>query len=321
MKYETLKYVCDHSGHPMNPMLGNLLVYTDEHGHQRAQAQNGRFTVDVPTDLPSMLVNADRAVAVWSACKTEPQVKLTATTLSVAAGNLKARIGLQDPNQYPRVTKDTEHAHTAASLADVLKVLQPFVATDAARPWATAVCLGTQFAYATNNVVLVRIPFFGLDRPVNLPGSSIDAILERPIFSVSEGTGSLTFNGEDGSWVKTQLVDGDWPTAVVDGLITGIDKESAWLDVNDDLEPMLRVASKLADARHPVVCFKGTHLMLEDESLVADNVGPIPDEGRVNANMAALVFEYATQVQWHTPKQNVHAFRAGKLVGVFGGQR
>jgi hypothetical protein len=84
---------------------------------------------------------------------------------------------------------------------------------------------------------------------------------------------------------------------------------------------MLQVAAKLADARHPVVVFKDSSLQLEDDTLVASDLAPLPEAGKVNARMAALVFNTATHVQWHTPRQDVHAFRVGPLVGVFGGTR
>jgi hypothetical protein len=321
VKREYLKFLCDHTGSPMNPVLSNLLVYTREDGVTRAQAQNGRYTVDAPCDLPPMLISAARALAVWSACDDEPQVSLGANNLTVTSGRLRARIALLDPSQYPRDTPTAETAHTVAGLADTMRALLPFVAEDASRPWATSLCLTATHGYATNNVILARKPVnTGVAAPVNLPGGSVEAILDcGAIQSVGADANSVTFYLEGDIWVKCLLVAGDWPIATVDTMLGSLGDD--WLKVNPSLEPMLAVAAKLADARHPVVVFKDNALQLEDDSLVASDLEPLPPTGKVNARMAALVFETATEVQWHAPRTDVHAFRAGDLVGVFGGQR
>lgn len=322
MNYQDLKYVCENAGSAFNPVLSNLFVYTDDKGQQRAQAQNGRYTVDVPTDLPSLCANADRMVSVWAACKGDPKVSATESTLTVTQGRLRARVSLSDGKDYPRDTPDPETAHKALDLRPVLLGLQPFVATDASRPWATSVCLANGFAYATNNIVLARCPIdTGLPGAVNVPGSAVEALLAQPAALVGLGASdnSLTFYFDGGVWIKSLLVAGDWPTATVDGLLAAVGDQ--WQTIHPELEAMLVVASKLADARHPVAVFKDGGMVLEDDSLLAADLEPVPAAGKVNARMAALVFASAQEVQWHTPRQDVHAFRAGPVVGVFGGQR
>lgn len=322
MDYQSLKYVCDNTGSSFNPVLSNLFVYTDDKGQQRAQAQNGRYTVDVPTDLPSLCANADRMVSVWAACKGEPKVSATPSTLTVTQGRLRARVTLADGATYPRDTPDPETAHKALDLRPVLLGLQPFVATDASRPWAVSVCLAGTHAYATNNVVLARCPIdTGLPRPMNVPLGAVEALLAQTaaLAGLGFGENSLTFYFEGGVWIKSLLVAGDWPTATVDNLLAAVGDQ--WLTIHDELESMLVVASKLADARHPVVVFKDGGMVLEDDSLLAADLEPVPAAGKVNARVAAMVFSSAKEVQWHTPRQDVHAFRAGPVVGVFGGQR
>jgi hypothetical protein len=321
MKYEVLRYVTAHAGSQMNPILSNLLVYKTPEGAGRAQVQNGRYTVDVPSDLPPMLASAERLLAVWAACKGEPAVSLGDKFLTVTSGRLRARVAVLDPGQYPRDTPTPETAHGTADVAGVLRALLPYVADDASRPWATSICLTATHAYATNNVVLARTPLAaGVGVPINVPGRSVEAILEcGDIEAVGADASSITFYLAGDVWVRCQLVAGDWPTATVDGLLDGVTGE--WVAVHESLEEMLRVAAKLADSRHPIVQFKDGGLALEDDTLVASDLAPLPETGKVNAKMAALVFNTATHVQWHTPRQDVHAFRAGPVVGVFGGSR
>jgi hypothetical protein len=320
MNLQDLKYVCDHAGNGLLPVLAFIHVDPTADGN-RAQVGNGRYTVDVPTDLPLCTVDAGRLVAAWAACKSD-DVSATCTdaNLMIKAGRIKARIPLSDPKAYPVVVPDERTAHTAPGVAAILAKLQPFVATDASRPWATSVCLTNGFAYATNNVVLVRAPF-PVDLPaVNLPLSVFDAIIAR---GEPEDLGftdnSLTLYFDNGVWIKTNLISGSWPTATVDGLIAAL--PDAWETPHPELGMVLATAAKVSEAKHPVVQFASTVVKLTDDAFEADELGPLPDAGKVNARMAALVFERATDVQWHSPKQDVHAFKVDEIIGVFGGQR
>lgn len=287
------------------------------------QAQNGRFAVDCPTDLPPMLVNAERLGAVWSACDGEPRARVTDANLTVTSGRLRARIALLDPSTYPRTSPTAKTAHSAASLAPALRRLLPFVAEDASRPWATSICLTARYAYATNNTIVARVPIdAGIETPINVPGSSVEAILDcGELLEVGADDLSMTFYLSGDIWVKCQLVVGEWPTATVDGLVDSLPTDG-WVTPHPQLKAMLDVAAKLSDGRHPAVVFRdGQSLCLEDDAVVADDLSPLPEAGKVNARMAALVVGQASEVQWHTPRQDVHAFRAGDLVGVFGGMR
>jgi hypothetical protein len=60
MNLQDLKYVCDHAGNGLLPVLAFIHVYPTADGN-RAQVGNGRYTVDVPTDLPLCTVDAGRA--------------------------------------------------------------------------------------------------------------------------------------------------------------------------------------------------------------------------------------------------------------------
>lgn len=317
MQTKELKAVCDNAGNGLLPVLGYVHIYGG-----RAQVGNGRFSVDVPCDLPACTVSAERIVAAWGACSTEPVVTLTDNHMVMKSGRIKARLERFEDASYPRTNPDPKTAHTVPGLAVALSTLQPFVATDASRPWATSICLKGHYAYATNNIVLCRMPFpTEMPAPVNLPGIVIDAIVARgePVdIGVSEN--SLTFYFEDSSWIKTNLIDGDWPTGVVDKLIDGLD-ESAWEAPHPELGKVMATAAKLADARHPVIEFSGTMLSLVAGVFEADELDPLPDTGKINARIGALVFGHADAVQWHQPKENAHSFKAGPITGVFGGQK
>ena len=320
MELDTLKLLSRHAGGSFLPVLATVCVYATESGN-RAQVGNGRYVVDVPTALVPMTINVERFVAAASACGRMPDVSVGAAFVSVSAGRVRARIQV-DPTAYPVAKPDPRTAVAVPGVGEVLRILQPFVATDASKPWATSVCLSGDHAYATNNVVLVRHPLAApVDHPVCIPIAAIEAITERgPVVDVGLTENAVTFYYGDDSWVKTQLMSGDWPTHTVDGYLKGLD-DGVWETVNQSLGDMLTTAARMGTDRNPVVQFGNGGLALVDQTFEADELDPVPDAGKVSARMAALVFAVADRVQWHTPRTDVHAFRAGELCGVFGGTR
>jgi hypothetical protein len=168
---------------------------------------------------------------------------------------------------------------------------------------------------------MARVPVdIGVVTPINLPGASIEAILAcGEIERIRADERSVTFYMAGDVWVQSLLVAGEWPIGTVDQLLESLPDK--WVQPHPELHSMMEVAAKLADSRHPVAVFTDGELHLEDGSLVASDLQPLPISGKVNAKMTALVLETAAEVQWHEPRQDVHAFRAGNLVGVFGGRR
>ena len=280
--------------------------------------------IDAPSDLPVCTVDAGQLLAAWQACKGEPELSCTDSNLMVKRGRIKARIALGDPTAYPVSEPDpkTTGTGTGEGVGALLTRLKPFIATDASRPWATSACLRESFAYATNNAVVCRVPFPApMPYPVNLPLAVFDAVINRSTEPTDLGasTNSLTFYYGDGVWIKSKLVEGEWPTATIDGLIAHI-PDDKWEVPHPELAMVLNTAAKLSNARQPIVQFGNGGLKLTDDAFEAEELEPAPDKGKVNARVAAVVFDRATEVQWHI-KPDVHAFKAGDITGVFGGQR
>jgi hypothetical protein len=316
---DTLKPLTKHTGSRFNPILGCVHIYTTGHG-SRAQVGNGRYTVDVPCELPSMTVDLDRLVAAVNACPGTPTLHVDGDRVAVKAGRVRARLQLST-TPYPVATPDPTTDHPLADIGPLLTTLYPFAATDASRPWSTAICLSGDYAYATNNVCVARAPLpVPVGSPVNIPSTVVEAVTERGLItSVGYTDGAVTFYYGDGSWVRTLLIAGEWPTQVIDEMLAAV--PDAWDTANADLGPLMVTAVKLSDERLPCVEFGAATMQLVDGSFVVDDLTGVPDSGRIAARIGALVFGIATHVQWHTPGQDRHAFRAGDLVGVFGGTK
>lgn len=316
-----LARICDHANDTgFNPVLNALHVYETPTGN-RAQAGNGRYILDVPTDLPPMTTPADKLLAALRACKAVPRLEIDGPNLLVKSGRMRVKLPLLESGSYPVATPDEARDSLLGAIGPLLARLLPFVASDASRPWATSVCLRNGFAYATNNVVIARLPFpFPHPESVNVPAVTVKAIVDNPEperLGYSEGSLSLFY--PDGTWLKTQLVQGDWPTEQVDSMFKApVD----WVAADEQLKGLLDTAAKLADDRHPVVTLAGDVVATEDGTFTVDGVTGLPMAPvKLNARMAADVFAVAGHVSWNTPRPSVHTWFQGNLLGVLAGVR
>jgi hypothetical protein len=316
----TFRNLTKHTGGTFAPILGDVHIYHTE-GGSRAQVSNGRYWVDAPCGTaPEMTVNAERLAAVLTACQGEPTVSVTETGVVVKDGKVRARLA-QASGVYPKMQPDPPDDTALPEIMPILKALQPFAATDASRPWSMCVCLSGGYAYATNNVCVARHPLpHPVTTAVNIPSTVIDAVSERgEIQTIGYSGASVTFYYTDGSWVRTLLVSGEWPTKTVDGMLD--DMADQWQQVHPDLSSMLTTAAKMANDKYPCVRFHDDGFSLTDDTFTVSEMAPVPEGGAVAAKMAATVFNIATHVQWHTPRQDAHAFLCGELTGVFAGVR
>lgn len=102
---------------------------------------------------------------------------------------------------------------------EALKVVEPFIGSDASRPWSNGVLLSGSSAYATNNVCIAQYWFSTEDRPVtlpfvvNIPRAAIAEMLrinEPPTHALMTQN-SMTFHYSDRRWLRTQLLETKWP--------------------------------------------------------------------------------------------------------------
>lgn len=320
MKDPALSYLCDHTGTTFNQVFGLVHVYETPSGN-RAQVQNGRYVVDIPTELPPMTLDVAKLKAIWTACPDTPRVSTASSFATISSGRIRGRIALADPGAYPRATPDPESGATATGVAAMLGTVKRYIATDASRVWATGVCLANGFAYATNNVVLLRYAILtDILAGTIIPVNSIDAIVAKgePV-TIGSSENAVTFYFEDGSWTRTQVVAAEWPTATVDHLIEATPGDG-WEAIGPTLAEDMATAGDLSEERFAIAEFSPTGFHLVDGSFTVE-CGGVPDNGRVNARMAALALGGMTDVQWHCPRKDVHAFRGPNIQGVFGGTR
>lgn len=107
----------------------------------------------------------------------------------------------------------------------------PFIGEDASRPWAMGLLIHSGLMMATNNIAIVQSWMGGDPIPViNIPRYAVSEMIrigDCPEKLQSDGS-SLTVHYSDGRWMRTQLVDPEWP----------FEKMNALFDFEDDPQPL-----------------------------------------------------------------------------------
>lgn len=176
---------------------------------------NGMMGLCCPIDLDlDCSPKAVQFVKAVQTCKDTIQLHMTpAGRLSVKSGKFKALVDcIQD--SFPEVVPEGQELPLDGGLLKVLKLLAPFIADDASRPWARGILLRGQSAFATNNIVLIE-RWLGYTFPVeiNIPKSAVTELIrigeEPESLQVTEN--SVTFHFAGKRWLRTQTYSTQWP--------------------------------------------------------------------------------------------------------------
>lgn len=176
---------------------------------------NGMLGLCSPISID--LVASPRAIPFVKAiqtCQDTIQLHLTPTgRLAIHSGAFKANIECAQ-GDFPDMEPEGVEIPLTGGLLPTLKLLAPFIAEDASRPWARGILLRGQSAFATNNIVLVE-RWLGHSFPVeiNIPRMAIVELLrigeEPERLQMSEN--SVTFHYPQGRWLRTQTYTTEWP--------------------------------------------------------------------------------------------------------------
>lgn len=186
----------------------------------RVEGFNGVIALSTPIDLD--LRAMPKAVQFVKAIERLPDeqecvLDLTkAGRLSVKSGRFKAFVECWEAaHETPHVTPKGETYPMPGGILPILKRMAPFMGIDASRPWACGILLDGQTATATNNIVVVQhwLPGLTFPSPINLPSVAVNEMLRigREPVAMQPEPHAITFHYEDGAWMRTSLLEGQWP--------------------------------------------------------------------------------------------------------------
>lgn len=134
--------------------------------------------------------------------------------LTIKSGKFRASVPCIDINTFPLFNQEPYTYVENQDICAVLQKLQPFIGTDASRPWCCGVLLGGGYAYTTNNITAVQANVAAVTPYINIPGAAVDEIVrikEEPL-KIGVGKKSVCFVYPNGSQLHTCVLEcNQWP--------------------------------------------------------------------------------------------------------------
>jgi DNA polymerase III sliding clamp (beta) subunit (PCNA family) len=300
------------------PVLTNFHFYDG-----RVQGGNGRITIDAPLDLGgrNITVPAVPFLKAITACDGAPVLNITdAGRLTIKKGSFRSILPLADGLTFPLQTLDDQATATDKTdeLIKKLRIIKPFIGDDASRPWSCGCLFADGYIYATNNVVMVRVPW-GVPEGVrfNLPSFAVDELLrigEQPDgFCFERSDTAVTFKYGD-RWLRSQLFDTDWPD------VGAFFNDEALEPVPEGLRQAVeKILPFCPDSKFPLIILNSEGVSTADGTMTA-SVGDmeLPD-GRYRAEPLLAVLSHAISIDLTKYPAAVPFLGAGGLQGVMVG--
>lgn len=290
----------------------------------RVTGYNGTIALSSPIALDiTACPRADLFVKAIERCESTTAVHVTpAGKLSLKSGKFTAFVDCTEEGEVlDAIVPEGDLIQLTADLIEPLTHLQPFVGTDASRPWATGVLLRGYSAFAANNIIVAEY-WIGESLPeINLPSMAVTELLrikEKPT-AVSLSQNSITFFFNGGRWMRSQLLGtGEWPLQMIDIL----------LSLEADLQPMPTGIFEAIDVLVPFVGDEGRiHFRdgelrtspLDGEGYIVEFAG-LPARGAYHYKHLMSLQGIATEIDF-TKHPQPCPFRGAKLRGVIQGMR
>lgn len=250
--------------------------------------------IDLDLEVTPKAVEFFRAV---QACKEAVQMHVTPSKrLAIKSGKFKAFIDCIE-EEYPEVVPEGQYVQLNGNLLDVLRILNPFIAEDASRPWARGILFRGQSAFATNNVTLLEY-WLGYNFPgiINIPKKAVSELLrigEEPV-SMQVAENSVTFHYSENRWLRTQTYPTEWPDL---GRILNMPSKA--VPPPDNLWESIADLVPFVDDLGRIFLTKGGISTAEAEGVgAAVDIPGLPDTGCFNHKQLTLIGEVATHIDF-----------------------
>ena len=176
---------------------------------------NGHISLCSPIDCNlTVAPKADAFIKAVETCKDTVALSMTDNNrLTVKSGKFKAFIECIE-STFPHIQPEGQGVALTTPLLEVFRLLAPFIAQDASRPWATGLLFHGQSAFATNNIIVIEKWLHDVfPITVNFPVAAIKEVLrlkENPV-AMQQSDTSLTLHFEESRWLRTNLNSLEWP--------------------------------------------------------------------------------------------------------------
>jgi hypothetical protein len=293
----------------------------------RAQGGDGRIVIDSECEElreHNFSVDAVKFIRAVEACDGDPKIEQIGDgRIKVSKSRTIIRMPTLKAEDYPIEVKRSDNdieVEVPDNFLDVFKAIRDFISLDASRPWSQGVWLDGEFAYATNNVSMVRSPFKWTSRKINLPRFAVDEIvaLGRNPDKIILGATYITLDYGD-FWLKSFLYTDEWPQDTIDKLFASM--SISMIDVPSDLLPAIeRISPFCANPKMPVIHFKANAVSTDDGAEYAEVEMDWDGAGAYRLEVIVRVLRVAEQWDPSTYPGPVF-FKGGILEGMMIGVR
>jgi hypothetical protein len=244
-------------------------------------------------------VPADRFLRAVVACDGEPTITLSEKKLIIKRAGFKAMLPLMEHQDYPAVEgppEDGERHLVKAGFVGALRRMKPFISQDASRPWSNGVLLKSGAMYATNNVILVSLPF-PAPIEVSLPTAAVDELIRvnQDPKEVLQTEHAIYFI-YDRFWMRVLHSVLPWPD--VAGMLEKFDFDALEVVPGQLLDAVRKIAHFHPDPKFPVVIFDSTGIHTMDGQHRASVEGMELPDGKYRAEIIQLVLNEAIKADF-----------------------
>lgn len=172
-------------------------------------------------------------------------------SITIKAGRMRGRIQTLEPDQVLIPAPEAEFKTPPPTLVDAMRTARPFIADVAAQPWGTALCVRYEAVMATNNISLIEVAVPGLvtdqESDILLPFASVDFVLKVDSYltGVIWEQNYAAFLWADGTWMRTQLIGGNFPPNIVN-LLTQVQPQQP-LKLTPDWRAAYRAVAEISE--------------------------------------------------------------------------
>jgi len=276
-------------------LLPAMTHFRIEGGHVRSF--NGQMAISSPIAFDiDCNPKADQLVKAITQCEEDIVLSMTAgAKLRVQSGRFRAFVETVEGDTVHPLPEGDIVNFDGEQLLQACKVLKPFIGNDASRPWANGILLQGHSAFATNNASLAEY-WLGTPVPfqITIPRFCVNEMLrvdEAPSYAQLHDR-SITFHYTDGRWIRSQLLEGEWPFEKMQDILNAPCKP---VPVPPELFTGLATLQKMADGSSRVYMQNGTlRTHLEDFTGGAYEVDGLDFEGCYNLSIFGLLKDVAT---------------------------
>lgn len=266
----------------------------------RLSAFNGIYQYQAHSGLPReerFAISEQRLASALQSCTEELQVTSTKEFLKLKNGPFTVRLRkIETQRVLERISIPKQAAtQKPTGLQAALRLVREFISTDASRPWSTAALLKEGYAWATNNLALVRVP---VTIPAALEGIKIPVPVVEFLCSLPsldhfhiDSVGQLIF-ASGRALVRFPQAQADWPD-----LAKFFDKMPKELP---PLPPeMRRAASQVGKFADRFVSVEQLKVEGKSESMETEyEVDLEKGKGLYNSKLLSLIVAHATHADF-----------------------